>query len=222
MKTKGRGSDHPWGMPRRVLLGAVLGAILALPQSGAAGDLIATLATTGQAGVGTVEAVTSGVVVERGGSDVPVRADDALLPGDLIRTGKADRAVLLFGTATRIRLSRGSRLRVDRFESSGAGAFTLLAGAMLYDRSGRGDAPDVQVTAPFGTVAVRGMRFFVGPIDGVYGVLMLRGSARVTAGGGVVNLEPGEGTEVFPAELSPATPRPWSEARIRNALAMVE
>lgn len=222
MNTRERGSDDTRGVPRRGVLGAALLAFLALPRSVAAEDLIATLATTGQAGIGLVEAVTSGVVVERNGSETPVHAADALLPGDIIRTGKADRAVLLFGAATRIRLSRGSRLRVDRFDASGAGAFTLVSGALLYDRGGRGDAPEVQVTAPFGSVVVRGMRFFIGPIDGAYGVLMLRGAARVTAGGGVVNLEPGEGTEVFPAELSPATPRPWSEARIRNALAMVE
>ncbi len=220
------GSDrlnaHPLIARRWLLLAGITAAGLAASPARAATDLIATLVATGQAGVGTVEAATGDVLLERAAAGALAAAGTALLPGDSIRTGKGARAVLLLGAATRLRLAAETRLRVDRFEAGEGGAFTLTEGALLYERIVRGAQPEVTVAAPFGSVAVRGSRFFIGRIDGAYGVLVLRGSARVSAGGGTVTLEPGEGTEVFPAEIGPEPPRPWSEARMRHALALVE
>lgn len=225
------GSDrlnaHPLIARRWLLLAGITAAGLAAGPARAATDLIATLVATGQAGVGTVEAATGEVLLERAAAGAPAAgapaaAGTALLPGDSIRTGKGARAVLLLGAATRLRLGADARLRIDRFEAGEGGAFTLVEGALLYERIVRGAQPEVTVTAPFGSVIVRGTRFFIGRIDGAYGVLVLRGSARVSAGGGTVTLEPGEGTEVFPAEIGPEPPRPWSEARMRHALALVD
>ncbi|WP_238122808.1 MULTISPECIES: FecR family protein [unclassified Xanthobacter] len=220
------GSDrlnaHPLIARRWLLLAGITAAGLAAGPARAATDLIATLVATGQAGVGTLEAATGEVLLERAAAGAPAAAGTALLPGDSIRTGKGARAVLLLGAATRLRLGADARLRIDRFEAGEGGAFTLVEGALLYERIVRGAQPEVTVTAPFGSVIVRGTRFFIGRIDGAYGVLVLRGSARVSAGGGTVTLEPGEGTEVFPAEIGPEPPRPWSEARMRHALALVE
>jgi hypothetical protein len=58
---------------------------------------------------------------------------------------------------------------------------------------------DVTVTTPYAALAVRGTEFWMGPIDGHYGALLLKGKVAVRSGGSVVNLShPNWGTDIRP------------------------
>ena len=55
------------------------------------------------------------------------------------------------------------------------------------------------MTTPYAALAVRGTEFWMGPIDGHYGALLLKGHVAVRSGAGVVNLDkPNWGTDIRP------------------------
>lgn len=195
---------------------------LAMPCEVRAQDPIATLATTGHPSVGTLEVVTGAVKIERDGVAMPVAQGDALIAGDTVLTESTGRAVLQLGTAVQLRLGGDTRLRIDHFDAGEAVAFTLGDGAVLYTRSARGQQPPVTISTPFGSVAGRAGRLFIGRLEGQYGVALLRGHVKVEAGGDELNLEPGDAVDIPRNGLSSAIRQPWSEARLRLALALVE
>ncbi|MFG1480418.1 hypothetical protein V5F53_17440 [Xanthobacter sp. V4C-4] len=211
-------------MPRRAVLAGLWAGLVLLTAPGAlhAQDPIGVLAATGRLGIGTVEAVTGEVRIERDGAPVAAEPGAAVVAGDTVLTQDTGRAVLLLGPSTQVRLGPDTRLRIDRFTQGEGATFTFGGGAMLYTRSERGQPPPVSLTAPFGTLIGRVGRFFVGRVEAQYGVLVMRDSLKVSSGGGVVNLEPGDALDIPRNGLAPGAPQPWSEARIRLALSLVE
>jgi hypothetical protein len=56
-----------------------------------------------------------------------------------------------------------------------------VGGASLRRRPHRGHAPEsIVVNTPNAAFAVRGTHFWAGPIEGKYGVLLLKGKVRVS------------------------------------------
>ncbi|MFG1296580.1 FecR domain-containing protein [Xanthobacter variabilis] len=217
--------DNGWsrrGLISCAVLLAGTAAAFAVPRPACAKDPIAVLAATGRPGIGTLEAIAGGVKVERDGVPLPVAQGDALIVGDTVLTEGTGRALLQLGNATQLRLGGDTQLRIDHFTPGGEAALTLRDGAMLYTRSARGQQPPLSVTAPFGEVAGRAGRLFVGRVEGQYGVALMRGSVKVEAGGDTLNLEPGDAVDIPRNGVMPAVRQPWSEARIRLALSLVE
>lgn len=171
---------------------------------------------------GLIEALAGDGRAERDGGMQPLAEGDALFVGDTVLTGDAARLAMKLGAATRVRLGGRTRLRIDRFLVDRGGVFTLGSGALLYDRPEGGTPPDVEVQTPYGRLAVRGTRFFAGPSEGRFGVFVIRGAVRVSAGDAAVDLGPGEGTDITAPGAAPSPVRRWGEARIRAALAEVE
>lgn len=140
--------------------------------------------------------------------------------GDRIATGEDARARLLLGRATEVLLGAEARLSVDRFLMEAGGTVTLGIGAVLVDRPP--SAGSFRVRSPYGMIAVRGTRFFIGPTNDVFSVFVVRGSVSVAGAGRRILLGEGEGTD-FPRRGAPPTlAQRWGEARIRAALAQVE
>ncbi|MDI4656315.1 FecR family protein [Xanthobacter autotrophicus] len=171
---------------------------------------------------GIVEALAGEGGAERGGARLPLATGDAVFVGDMVVTGETARLAMRLGAATQVRLGGRTRLRIDRFLVDRGGVFTLGNGAMLYDRPDGAPGRDVEVETPYGRLAVRGTRFFAGPSQERFGVFVMRGRVRVSAGDATVDLGPGQGTDVAAIGGAPSPVRAWSEARIRAALALVE
>jgi hypothetical protein len=118
---------------------------------------------------------------------------------------------------------------VTRTQSDGNGAkganvdgvINLLKGAMRFT-SGRLGHRSLRVVTPVATIGIRGTDFWVGQIDGVYGVLLLSGAVEVSNDGGTVSLdEPLQGTTIFSQTVAPDRPGVWPGDRRARALAGV-
>lgn len=216
------GGRGPRGIPRRMVLLAGVAAALAAPGDLHAQDPIATLAITGRPGIGTLEAVMGEVTIARDGTPVRAATGDAVVVGDTVQTEETGRAVLQLGTSTQVRLGADTRFRIDHFTPSEEATFTLADGTMLYTRAARGLPPLMSLAAPFGAVAGRAGRVFVGRVEGQYGVALMRGNVKVVSGGGALSLEPGDAADIPRNGPAPAQLQPWSEARLRLALSLVE
>ena len=79
----------------------------------------------------------------------------------------------------------------------------------------------MHVRTPCGhSLGVRGTEFWVGPIDGDTGVLVLDGEVVVGSDSGMVTLGPADGTMIkADGSLSPG--KTWGEAKVQRALDMV-
>lgn len=191
-----------------------------LPGLFAGGCLLAMLPGVAAAEeAGAVTALSGEGRAERSGGTLALSVGTAVFVGDTIQTAQMARLAMLLGTDTRIYLGGPARLRIDKYVAKRGGVLVLGNGAMLFDRAD-GDGGG-EVITPFGRLAVRGTRFFVGPSQGRFSVFVGRGAVDVSAGDRTVSLRPGEGTDFEAQGAAPTPPQAWSEARIREALASV-
>ena len=170
--------------------------------------------------VGSVEDVKGEASAEL---DAVRRTLDRAAPvflGDEVATGVASRLGVRLGRDTTIRLGEQARLKIDRFLVDAGGDMTLRSGPLLFDRP-PGRAPAAVIRSPFALIAVRGTRFFAGPSNGRFSVLVARGSVAVISAGQQVIVREGEGTDFVSPGTPPAPVNRWGSERIRAALASV-
>jgi len=92
----------------------------------------------------------------------------------------------------------GARVVLDSliYDGDGTGAISLFKGAMRYIGS-KGGSNKLRFVAPFATFGNCGTHLWVGEIDGIFGVLLLRGAVVASNDGGSVILdEPLRGTVI--------------------------
>ena len=106
---------------------------------------------------------------------------------DEIRTGPKARLEITFRDNTLLTLGENARVVIDRYvfdpaQGTGLMAVKATQGAMRFvtGKIGKMRDHDVTVVTPQAALAVRGTDFWVGPIDGKYGVLLLKGKVRVS------------------------------------------
>ena len=111
----------------------------------------------------------------------PVRMDDQL------RTGPKARLEVTFRDQTLLTLGENASVVIDRYvfnpgQGTGEMAVNAAHGAMRFVTGKIGKLPNhnVTVVTPNAALAVRGTDFWVGPIDGKYGVLLMRGKVLVS------------------------------------------
>lgn len=77
---------------------------------------------------------------------------------------------------------------------------------------------------PWARIAVRGTRFFAGPLEEVYAVFCDRGAVTVARDAWQVRLGPGDGVDIPRTDAPVPEPpvRQWGQARVARALALVE
>lgn len=139
---------------------------------------------------------------------------------DNVRTGADSRLGLQLGAQTTINLGASTQIKIDRFLVGAGGTIDLVDGAMMYEHDGP-PAGEVEFRSPYGLIAVRGTRFYAGPSNGVFGVLVSTGHVVVTAAGKSVSVRPQEGVDIAAPGAPPSDPKTWGLGRIRAMQAAV-
>jgi len=109
----------------------------------------------------------------------PVNMNDAL------RTGANGRLQVTFSDQSQLTLGENARVVVDRYVfnpkkssanvvlNASKGAFRFAGGRIEGMRQ-----KNIVVNTPYAALAVRGTHFWAGPIEGRYGVVLLKGKGR--------------------------------------------
>jgi hypothetical protein len=123
---------------------------------------------------------------------------------DRLRTGAKARLEVTFKDKSVLTLGENANVVLDRFvynpaKSTGEVALRATSGAMRFVGGSieKLDTKKITVSTPVAALAVRGTDFWAGPIDGQYGVLLLKGNVRVSNRAGAVTLSrPGWGIDI--------------------------
>jgi hypothetical protein len=199
-------------LTRRLLLKAAGGFLLA----GFAPEALAEEA------LGEVSALRGRAMARRKAKRRPLEEGSSVFLGETLVTARRSRLTALLAGKTTLRLGAETSLRLDRFIAERGGELALGNGALLLDTPAREPGErGVVVRSPFALIAVRGTRYFAGPIDGIFGVFVERGSVNVTAGGRTVRLRAGQGTDIRRAGDPPGPVRRWGRPKIAKAMALV-
>jgi hypothetical protein len=186
--------------------------------------LLAAPAAAQQA-VGRVETAVGRVLLLRGGvTPVALAADPSVHEGDVVRTGEASRARLLFLDGTVVQLGERSDLTVTRWVSGPAGRDGLLdlplgwLRAVVSRIAGPSSARVVTTTA---VAAVRSTDLAIEAGPDSTAVFVGEGAVEVGSAApgvaGTVLLRAGEGTQV-PRGRPPDPPTAWGAGRVRRTL----
>lgn len=148
---------------------------------------------------------------------------------DELRTGAEGRMRVTFRDGTVLTLGENASVKVDTYVfdpgrgvgetilQTTQGAFRFVTGRIkqIKDRK-------IEVVTPVAQLGVRGTEFWGGPIDEIYGVLLLEGQITVSNQAGSVMLsQPGQGTNIASPLDAPGSPFAWSAEKIARAVATV-
>jgi len=160
-------------MPTLLIRFLAIGLFATLPFGAVAAETVGMVTKVeNQARIGAAAAVVG----------TPVHMDDQ------IRTGPKARLEVTFRDQTLLTLGENATVAIDRYvynpgQGTGEMAVKATRGAMRFITGKIGKMPEhnVTVVTPQAALAVRGTDFWVGPIDGQYGVLLLKGKVRVSS-----------------------------------------
>jgi hypothetical protein len=177
--------------------------------------------------VGAVDKVQDQATAIQAGASRDLQAAGPVYFRDRMRTGAGARLEAKLDDGTVLTLGENGRLTVDDFVyRPGAGgnklALEVAKGAFLFV-GGKIEGPtggNVTIKTPVGTLGVRGTTVWGGPIDGGFGVVVLKGEVWVKTTRGTVDLKAGNGSMIF-AGKAPAKPAAWSQDRMKRAVATV-
>lgn len=173
------------------------------------------------AAVGAIAELQGEAVAELGDQRRKLKVKSPVALGDTLATAKESRLRAALGGKTMLRLGAQTKVKIDKFIVDSGGELLLGAGALLLDAPAGRFPQGLAVESPFALIAVRGTRFFAGPIDGVFGVFVSRGWVDVRAGGQRVRLKAGEGTDIKRAGGPPGPVKVWGQPKIRKAFALI-
>lgn len=177
-------------------------------------------AISAEAAVGAVSEITGDAFGELNDKRRKLTRRSSIFLNDTLRTAANSRLGALLARRTRLRLGAETSVRIDRFIVDSGGELVLDSGALLIDTRGK-LLKALEVQSPFALIAVRGTRFFAGPIDGIFGVFVVRGAVDVTGGGSTVRLDAGEGTDIARPGAPPGPVKVWGKPKIAKAMALV-
>lgn len=187
--------------------------------------MVSAHAVADRADVGVVERVQQRAEAVYAGRSRTLASASSVYYQDLLRTGRGSRLKAMLADGSAITMGENAELAIDEFVYAPEGrteiTLNALKGALLFmsDKLRGGDR-GVHVRTPVAILGVRGTEFWVGPIDGATGVLVITGEVVVGSDSGVVTLGPGEGTMIEAnGTLSPR--KTWGEAKVKRALDMV-
>jgi hypothetical protein len=123
---------------------------------------------------------------------------------DRLRTGANARLEVTFRDKSVLTLGENANVAIDRYvynpnKSTGEVALNATRGAFRFAGGSieQLQKKKITVSTPVAAMAVRGTDFWAGPIDGQFGVLLLKGNVRVSNRAGAVTLSrPGWGTDI--------------------------
>ena len=157
---------------------------------------------------------------------------------DRVRTAAGSRVLIVFTDGSRLRIGENAEVAIDHYSyqpSSGRGRalINFLKGAFRFTTGKISKMRDkrIEIRTRAANLAVRGTDFWVGPVDGAIGILLLSGALDVRTSAGSVTLDDKKaGTTIAvntgsnqslvgTAIAAPTAPARWSDARIQKALA---
>jgi hypothetical protein len=206
-----RHRPHPLAISRRAaLIGSVSWATFVAGRVACAADMAGSVASL----KGQAQAIA-------GGASRALAVSTSIFVGDLVRTAAESRLGLHLGNNTHLNLGGATEIRIDKFILGAGGTIELTDGTILFEHSGPPGATELEFKSPYGLIAVRGTRFYAGPSNGLFGVLVGSGLVTVTAGGKTVHLGPQQGCDIRTPGAAPSEPASWKLARIRAMQARV-
>lgn len=152
-------------------------------------------------------------------------AGSAVFRNEMVATGAQARAGLRLADETSLVLGENAQVRLDEFvyDEGGSATINLVTGALRFVSAAGGHPGKLIVKTPAATIGIRGTDFWAGPIDGVYGVLLLTGKVEVSNEGGSVVLDtPRTGTLIAGAGIAPGDAVPWPDDRRVRALSKTD
>jgi hypothetical protein len=193
----------------------------------AAMALLPTLALADPIPVGTVDKVQAQVIAMQSGIARDLTPSGDVLFKDKLRTGPNARLEAKLADDTVLTLGENGKMTVDEFvykpgERGGKLAINVTQGAFLFV-GGKIEGPtggNVSIKTPIGTLGVRGTTVWGGPIDGGFGVLVLKGEVWVKTKHGTVDLKEGSGTMIF-GKKAPMKAAAWPDDRTKRAVATI-
>lgn len=177
--------------------------------------------------VGKIEKARNEVTARPSAND-PARSLTVGIPvfrNEMVATGAQARAELRLADETSLVMGENAQVRLDDFvyEKDGSATIDLITGALRFVSGARGHPGKLMIKTPVATIGVRGTDFWAGPIDGVYGVLLLSGKVEVSNAGGSVTLDaPRTGTLIISADVAPGYAAPWPDDRRVRALSKTD
>ena len=189
--------------------------------------LLSNAAAAEPVAVGAVDKVQEQAVAIQAGASRDLAIAGPVYFRDKMRTGPGARLEAKLDDGTVLTLGEKGKLTVDEFvyrpgESGNKLALNVTKGAFLFV-GGKIEGPtggNVSIKTPVGTLGVRGTTVWGGPIDGGFGVLVLKGEVWVKTKHGAIDLKEGSGTMIFPAK-APEKAAPWSADRTKRAVATI-
>jgi hypothetical protein len=172
------------------------------------------LGANAQENAGAVTSVTGQAFADRSTERRTLAPQAAILVGDRVGTGPASRVSLLLGRDTTLRLGERGSVVIDRFLMNAGGEISLESGPLMFDRPSGSPPEGVRIRSPYGLIAVRGTRFFVGPDGAALGIFVERGVVTVQAGGRTVRVSAGLGTTIPGPGAGPGEVKRWAPERI--------
>ncbi len=178
--------------------------------------------------VGAVDKVQEQAVAIQAGSSRDLAIAGPVYFRDKLRTGPGARLEAKLDDGAVLTLGERGKLTVDEFvyrpggDSGNKLVLNVTQGAFLFI-GGKIEGPtggNVSIKTPIGTLAVRGTTVWGGPIDGGFGVLVLKGEVWVKTNHGTVDLKEGSGTMIFGAKV-PEKAAPWPADRTKRAVATI-
>jgi hypothetical protein len=179
------------------------------------------------ASIGAVDKVQERAVAVQAGESRDLAIAGPIFFRDSLRTGAAARLEAKLDDGAVLTLGEKARMVVDEFvyrpgEQGNKLALRVTKGAFLFVGGKIEDAPagNVSIATPIGTLGVRGTTVWGGPIDGGFGVLVLKGEVQVKTSRGTVDLKEGDGTMIF-GRGAPQKAAPWPDDRTKRAVATI-
>lgn len=186
--------------------------------------LLAAGVRASEAAFGEVADLAGRVQVVRSTGIVALTNGAPVFPGDIVRTGEDGRVLIVCQDGLRIVIGGDSEfaLRVylaDRPNETVQAAFGLLRGIVRLIGGDSLRRQWIEVGTRTAVASVRSTEWLVESTQRGTGVLAVAGVVEVQGlAGGLVVLQPGEGTDVPPGG-SPGPATRWGDARRRDALA---
>lgn len=152
-------------------------------------------------------------------------AGNPVFRNEMVTTGAQARAELRLSDATALVMGENATVRLDEFiyDADGSATINLVTGALRFISAKAGHPGKLTIKTPVATIGVRGTDFWAGPIDGVYGVLLLTGKVEVSNAAGTVTLDtPRTGTLISGADVAPGDAVPWPDDRRVRALSKTD
>lgn len=182
---------------------------------------------TGAESVGNVEKAKNEVSARPSAADPsrPLAAGNPVYQNEIVLTGPAARAELRLSDGASLVLGEKSEVRLDEFiyDKDGSATLNLVTGALRFISGSKGHPGKLAIKTSVATIGVRGTDFWVGPIDGVFGVLLLNGNVEVSNAGGSVILDtPRTGTLITGSDVAPGAAVPWPDDRRVRALSKTD